>query len=110
MPAHVEALVAMYHDNLGVTVAVEQTENVLDGRSSFWTAGWSADYPDPENFVDILFPFWILSTEHILGMNQKKTRHNCTGLRGLSLKLVSKQHVYTDNYLIPVAALITKNP
>jgi ABC-type oligopeptide transport system substrate-binding subunit len=21
----------------------------------FWTAGWSADYPDPENFLDILF-------------------------------------------------------
>ena len=55
LPPHVEALVAMYHDNLGVTVAVEQTENVLDGRSSFWTAGWSADYPDPENFLDILF-------------------------------------------------------
>ena len=55
LPAHIEALVAMYRDNLGVTVAVEQTENVLDGRSLFWTAGWSADYPDPENFIDILF-------------------------------------------------------
>jgi oligopeptide transport system substrate-binding protein len=55
LPVHVEALVAMYRENLGVEVGVEQSEDIFLGRPQFFASGWSADYPDPENFLDILF-------------------------------------------------------
>ncbi len=55
LPAHIEALVAMYRENLGLEVSVEQSEDVFAGRPQFFASGWSADYPDPENFLDILF-------------------------------------------------------
>lgn len=55
LPTHVEALVAMYRENLGLEVSVEQSEDVFAGRPQFFVSGWSADYPDPENFLDILF-------------------------------------------------------
>ena len=55
LPRHVEALVAMYRDSLGVEVNVEQSEDVIAARPQIFALGWSADYPDPENFLDILF-------------------------------------------------------
>jgi oligopeptide transport system substrate-binding protein len=50
-----EALVAMYRDSLGVEIQVEQSENILAGAPQFFSMGWIADYPDPEDFLDILF-------------------------------------------------------
>ncbi|MSP12579.1 MAG: hypothetical protein EXR62_06440 [Chloroflexi bacterium] len=59
----VEAIVEMYKQNLGVDVQIEQLEwatylNDLKGhRFQMFgvTAGWIADYPDPQDFLDILF-------------------------------------------------------
>ncbi len=50
-----EALVAMYRESLGVEIHVERVEDVLAQRPQFFSSGWIADYPDPENFLDILF-------------------------------------------------------
>ncbi|MGH3578974.1 MAG: ABC transporter substrate-binding protein, partial [Mycobacterium sp.] len=56
-----EAILQMWKDNLGVTVEVQQVEtatffsDVKKGTYMFWDAGWAADYPDPENFLDLNF-------------------------------------------------------
>ena len=61
MPPTVEAIVDMLSTNLGVQVQVQQTpwNNFLrdldQHRYGFYLTGWIADYPDPQNFVDILF-------------------------------------------------------
>ncbi len=55
LPAHIEAIAAMYRETLGLEVSVEQTEDLFAGRPQFFAGGWSADYPDPEDFLDILF-------------------------------------------------------
>ncbi len=56
-----EAILQMWKDNLGVTVEVQQVEtatffsDVKKGAYMMWDAGWAADYPDPENFLDLNF-------------------------------------------------------
>jgi oligopeptide transport system substrate-binding protein len=56
-----EAIIEGWKRNLGVEVEVEQVEtatffqDVSRGRYQMWAMGWSADYPDPENFLDIHF-------------------------------------------------------
>ncbi|MBM3157377.1 MAG: hypothetical protein FJ004_08860 [Chloroflexi bacterium] len=55
------ALIDMWHDNLGVEVDVRQLdpENyhnlLMEEKDELFTVGWSADYPDPQDFLDILF-------------------------------------------------------
>ena len=51
----VEALVAMLRENLGVEISVEQTDDVFAVSPQFFMMGWIADYPDPEDFLDLLF-------------------------------------------------------
>ncbi len=55
MPPTVEAIVAMYRENLGIEVAVEQSGDILSDQPQMFSIGWIADYPDPEDFLDILF-------------------------------------------------------
>lgn len=55
LPPTIEAIVAMYRENLGIEINVEQSDAVLAGRPQFFSLGWIADYPDPEDFLDILF-------------------------------------------------------
>jgi oligopeptide transport system substrate-binding protein len=56
------ALIQMWREVLGVRVRAEQLPNqtywtdVLAGKhGQIVTSGWCADYPDPENFTDVLF-------------------------------------------------------
>jgi oligopeptide transport system substrate-binding protein len=57
----VEAVVEMWRQALGVEVEVEQVEfatflqDVNRSRFQMFDLGWVADYPDPQNFVDVLF-------------------------------------------------------
>ena len=55
-------LIEMWENVLGVTVTVEQIDSrsyldkIHDGEhGQIFSGGWCADYPDPENFADVLF-------------------------------------------------------
>jgi|FLYL01.1.fsa_nt_gi oligopeptide transport system substrate-binding protein len=54
-----DALVAMWEQNLGVTITVEQQDfgfflRTIDQRDfDMFSLGWIADYPDPQNFLEI---------------------------------------------------------
>jgi ABC-type oligopeptide transport system substrate-binding subunit len=52
----------MWEQNLGVTITVENIEydyfydQIYSGNhGQLVSGGWCADYPDPENFADVLF-------------------------------------------------------
>ena len=59
--AVMEAMVDMWRTNLGVEVTVRQIESesyfdrIADEVDNLFDYGWVADYPDPENILDILF-------------------------------------------------------
>jgi len=60
--ADVAALADMWKKNLGVTITVENLEpdyfidQLYSGNhGQLFSGGWCADYPDPENFADVLF-------------------------------------------------------
>ena len=61
MPPVVRAVVFMVEENLGIQVRVEQVEwpfflrDLTESRYQMWSAGWVADYPDSQNFLDVLF-------------------------------------------------------
>jgi oligopeptide transport system substrate-binding protein len=55
------ALLAMLEENLGLEITVEQVEwpyflrDLNQRRYQMFTSGWIADYPDSQNFLDLLF-------------------------------------------------------
>ena len=60
--AYVAAIITMWQENLGVTIEpavldpFTYNEALYAGRiGHLFDMGWCADYPDPENFLDILF-------------------------------------------------------
>ncbi len=63
VPRSVEAMVDMWQQNLGIQVAIEQTEWATflfdlqrdPNPYQMFNLGWIADYPDPQNFLEILF-------------------------------------------------------
>ena len=56
-----EVILQMWERNLGITAEFQQTEfatflkDLHKGRFQMFDIGWIADYPDPENFLDLLF-------------------------------------------------------
>jgi len=58
----VAAMAQMWEQNLGVTITIENLEPdkyydlLYSGQhGQLFSGGWCADYPDPENFADVLF-------------------------------------------------------
>ncbi|MEW5957268.1 MAG: peptide ABC transporter substrate-binding protein [Chloroflexota bacterium] len=59
----VEAMIESYKQNLGVEINVEQVPwpqfladlNNPDNDYQMYQLGWIADYPDPQNFLEVLF-------------------------------------------------------
>jgi oligopeptide transport system substrate-binding protein len=56
-----EALVDMWRRNLGVDVEIRLWEGevypyiIAEEKDELFVSAWGADYPDPENFLDLLF-------------------------------------------------------
>ncbi|MGI6368706.1 MAG: peptide ABC transporter substrate-binding protein [Anaerolineae bacterium] len=61
LPEETEAVLAMLEENLGLVVTVEQIDwpdflqDLNSRRYAFYASGWMADYPDQQNFLDLLF-------------------------------------------------------
>ena len=61
IPAYLGAIIQEWQQNLGVEISVRQLEtenfiyNLKEEKDEMFTMGWIADYPDPHNFLDILF-------------------------------------------------------
>ncbi len=61
MSSTTRAILGMIEENLGLEMAVEQVEwgdflqDLNQGSYQMFSAGWIADYPDSQNFLDILF-------------------------------------------------------
>lgn len=61
MPDYVGALVQQWRENLGVEVMVRQLEpdsffyTLRREKDQMYASGWVADYPDPQNFLQLLF-------------------------------------------------------
>jgi peptide/nickel transport system substrate-binding protein len=56
-----EVIQKMLTEHLGISVKIDQMqfaqhlETLETGKAVFWRAGWTADYPDPENFLNLLY-------------------------------------------------------
>ena len=56
-----EVIQKMLSDNLNISVKLnvmpmaQHYANVEAGKSIFWRAGWVADYPDPESFLNLFY-------------------------------------------------------
>ena len=61
IPSYLEVMLEQWSSELGIEVDIQQTEwatflhDVNDSKYQMFALGWIADYPDPENFLDILF-------------------------------------------------------
>jgi oligopeptide transport system substrate-binding protein len=61
IPDYLGAIIVEWRQNLGVEVSVRQLEpeqflyNLKQEKDEMFILGWIADYPDPHNFLDILF-------------------------------------------------------
>jgi peptide/nickel transport system substrate-binding protein len=56
-----EVIQKMLKENLNIDVEInvmpqtEHLESIETAKAQFWRAGWSADYPDPETFLTLLY-------------------------------------------------------
>ncbi len=53
-------MATMYHDTLGVDISIVVLQDaffqdVSQGKTQMYILGWVADYPDPQDFLEILF-------------------------------------------------------
>jgi oligopeptide transport system substrate-binding protein len=62
IPDRIEAFISQMDENLGIEISVEQLEweDFLEAieyehEHQIYSMSWVADYPDPENFLDLLF-------------------------------------------------------
>ena len=67
----VQFMVAAWQEELGVDVQVDLIESDLyfysleNVVSNLWHSGWVADYPDPENFLDLLLHSHAFETRYV---------------------------------------------
>lgn len=61
VPLDLEVILQSWETELGIRVDIQQTEwatflqDLHARRYQMFSVGWGADYPDPENFLDVLF-------------------------------------------------------
>ena len=58
----------MLQENLGVNIELtllpltQHYQRVESGKAVFWIDGWTADYPDPENFLQLFYGKFVPET------------------------------------------------
>ena len=63
-----EVIQKQLKDNLNIDIELnvmpwaQHLENLETGKALFWRSGWIADYPDPENFLNLLYSANIPAT------------------------------------------------
>ena len=61
IPSYLGAIIQEWQQNFGVEISVRQLEpetflyNLKQEKDEMFMMGWIADYPDPHNFLDVLF-------------------------------------------------------
>jgi oligopeptide transport system substrate-binding protein len=61
IPSYLGAIIQDWQQNLGVQVSVRELEpqdflyNMAQEKDEMFALGWIADYPDPNDFIDVLF-------------------------------------------------------
>lgn len=61
VPLYLEVILQSWEEELGIQVDIQQTEwatflqDLQAERYQMFTLAWGADYPDPQNFLDVLF-------------------------------------------------------
>lgn len=76
-----EAVQAMLKENLGVDIGLKQVEfakhldEIDAGRASFFRLGWIADYPDPENFLNLMYGALVPTDEKPSPINHTRYRN-----------------------------------
>ena len=61
VPLGLEVILQSWEQELGLQVEIQQTEwatfleDINDKKYQMYSIAWAADYPDPENFLDLLF-------------------------------------------------------
>ena len=61
VPLDLQEILKSWEELLGITVEIRQTEwaaylqDLYDKRYQMFLIGWASDFPDPENYLDILF-------------------------------------------------------
>jgi len=61
IPKDLEAILTDWKENLGVSVKVRELSpdvyfyQLMQEKDQLFSTGWVADYPDPHNFLDVLF-------------------------------------------------------
>ena len=78
-----EAIQKMLQKNLGIAINIEQMplaaqqNKIESGKAIFWKSSWGADYPDPENFLTLLYgkhvPDDFTSSAYLNTMRYKNT-------------------------------------
>lgn len=64
-----EAILATWRDSLGINIEIQQVEfatflrDLRDYRLQMYVIAWVADYPDPQNFLDLLFHSQSINNE-----------------------------------------------
>ena len=93
-----EVVQKMLAENLGIDIKIEQLqlaqqlENVESGKTLFWRTGWTADYPDPENFLNLLYggnvPNDLTTKAYINSMRYQSPKYD--SLMEIALREVDK--------------------
>ncbi len=70
-----EAIQNMIKENLGIEIGLKQVEwaqhttLVEEGKAPFFRLGWVADYPEPENFLNLLYGKFVPADDQPSSLN-----------------------------------------
>lgn len=111
-PEILQAIQAGWQDALGITVDLQASEysaylrDLRKGTYQMFDAGWAADYPDPEDFLDKLFASDSLQNEQGYLNPQvdallKQARTETDRTKRFTLYSQAEQQILNDAAIIP---------